>query len=146
MDRSFHHCLIIWWLLGMGIKAIGWVGEGSVFQKTCQDYFVELIALASMLVREYQNSTRFRRYDQFNFWGLDFFIGNRLVIFCDFFTTFDHKILYFDVESTNIDTRCRPWIESQKFWKCWSKLGSFRQKCHLSKIMFCIFEIFTPTN
>ena len=58
-------------------KAIG----GSGVKKTCQAYFVELIAVVSTLFTECQNSTRFRRYDQFNFRGLDFYIGNRGVIF-----------------------------------------------------------------
>ena len=58
---------------------------GSGAQKTCQAYFVELIAVVSTLFTECQNSTQFRRYDQFNFRDVDFCIGNRGVIFGDFF-------------------------------------------------------------
>ena len=42
--------------------------------------------MVSTLFTECQNSTLFRRYDQFNFRGLDFYMGNRGVIFGDFFT------------------------------------------------------------
>ena len=47
--------------------------------------------MVSKLFTECQNSTQFQRYDQFNFWGLAFYIGNRRVIFGDFFTIFAYK-------------------------------------------------------
>merc|ERR1712208_206108 len=59
----------------------------------------------STLFTECQNSTPFRRYDQFNFRGLDFYIGNRGVIFGNFFTIFAYKIVNIDVESTKIVTK-----------------------------------------
>ena len=62
------------------LKAIG----GSGVKKTCHTYFKELIAVVLTLFTECQNSTRFRRYDQFNFRGLDFYIGNKGIIFGDF--------------------------------------------------------------
>ena len=37
--------------------------------------------------------------------GLDFYIGNKRVIFGDFFTIFAHKIVNIDVESTKIVTK-----------------------------------------
>ena len=58
--------------------------------------------MVSTFFTECQNSTRFRRYDQFNFRGLDFYIENRGVIFGDFFTIFAYKIFNIDVESTKI--------------------------------------------
>ena len=58
-----------------------------------------------MLFTECQNSTPFRRYDQFNFWGFDFYIGKRGVIFGDFFTIFAYKIFNIDVENTKIVTK-----------------------------------------
>ena len=67
--------------------------------------FVELMAVVSTRFTECQNSTRFGRYDQFNFRGLDLYIGNRGVIFGDFFTIFAYKIVYIDVESTKIVTK-----------------------------------------
>ena len=76
--------------------------KGGVGSKTCQAYFVELIAVVSMLFTECQNSTRFRRYDQFNFRAFDFYVGKRGVIFCDFFTIFAYKIFNIDVENTKI--------------------------------------------
>ena len=85
----------------MRVKAIG----GSGVKKTCQAYFKELIAVVSTLFTECQNSTLFRRYGQFNFRGLDFYIGNRGVIFGDFFTIFAYKIVNIDVESTKIVTK-----------------------------------------
>ena len=56
------------------LKAIG--GESGV-KRICQAYFVELITVISILFTECQNSTWFRRYDQYNFWDLDFYIGNK---------------------------------------------------------------------
>ena len=58
---------------GFSFKAIG----GARVKKTCHAYFVELITVVPTLFTECQNSTRFERYDQFNFWGLHFYIGNR---------------------------------------------------------------------
>ena len=58
-------------------------------KKNCDAYFVDLIALVSTLFTEYQNSTPFRRYAQFNIWVLEFYIVNVGVIFGDFFTIFD---------------------------------------------------------
>ena len=66
--------LIFAHLACMKIKAIG----GSRFKKACQACFEELIDVVSMLFTECQNSTPFRRYDQFNFWGFDFYIGKNL--------------------------------------------------------------------
>ena len=57
------------------------------------------------LFTECQNSTPFRRYDQFNFRGFDFYIGKRGVIFGDFFTIFAYKIFNIDVENTKIVTK-----------------------------------------
>ena len=54
-------------------KVIG----GCGVKMTCQTYFVELTAVVSTLFTVFQNSTRFRRYDQFNFRGFDFYIGNQ---------------------------------------------------------------------
>ena len=70
-----------------------------------QSYFVEVIAVVSMLFMEWQNSTLFLRYYQFNFWGLDFYIVNIGVVFSDFFTIFAYKILNIDVESTKFVTK-----------------------------------------
>ena len=61
--------------------------------------------MVSTLFTEYQNSTPFRRYDQFNFRGFDFYIGKRRVISGDFFTIFDYKIFNIDVENTKIVTK-----------------------------------------
>ena len=70
-------------------------------QKTCQAYSVELIVWVSKLYKECQNLlTQFQRYDQFNFWGPDFNIGHRGVIFGDF-----SLILPIDVECTKIVTK-----------------------------------------
>ena len=83
-------------------KAIG----GVWGQKTCQAYFEELIAVVSTFFTECQNLTRSRTYDLFNFRGLDFYVlGNRGVIFVDFFTNFAYKIVNIDVESTKIVTK-----------------------------------------
>ena len=60
--------------------------------KTCQAYFRELIAVISTLFTECHNLTPFRRYGQFNFRGLDFYIENIGVIFGDFFNIFANKI------------------------------------------------------
>ena len=57
-------------------------------QKACQAYLVELIAVVSTLFTECQYLTWFQRYDQFNFLGSWLYIGNRGVIFDDFFTIF----------------------------------------------------------
>ena len=85
-----------------GVKAIG--GRSGV-KKTCRAYFDELIAVVSTLFTECQNSTPFRRYDQFNFRGFDFYIGKRGVIFCDLFTIFAYKIFNIDVKNTKIVTK-----------------------------------------
>ena len=61
--------------------------------------------MVSTLFTECQNSTRFRRYDQFNFRGLDFYIGNKGVIFVDFSTIFAYEIVNVDVESIKIVTK-----------------------------------------
>ena len=61
--------------------------------------------MVSTLFTECPNSTPFRRYDQFNFRGLDFYIGNRKVIFGNFFTILAYKIVNIDVESTKIITK-----------------------------------------
>ena len=61
---------------------------GQGVKKSCQAYLVEIIAVVSTLYTEYQNSIPFQRYDQFNFWSLDFYVGNKGIIFGDFFTIF----------------------------------------------------------
>ena len=129
------------------IKAIG----GVRGQKTCQAYFEELIAVVSTLFTECQNSTRFRRYDQFNFRGLDFYIGNRGVIFGDFFTIFAYKIFNIDVENTKfltkmqtMDTITKKILKLKIFenfgqnWANFDKKCHFLQKCDLFKITFCV--------
>ena len=122
-------------------------GPGS---KTCQVYFVELIAVLSTLLTECQNSTRFQRYDQFNFRGLDFYIGNRGVTFDDFFTIFVYKIVNIDVESTKIVTKMQAMDRITKkilkmkifgnfgqLWANFAKKCHFLQTCDLFKITFC---------
>ena len=58
-----------------------------------------------MLFTECHNSIWFQRYEQFDFGGLVFYIGNRVVIFGDFSTIFAHKIFNIDVACTNIVTK-----------------------------------------
>ena len=94
VEKTVNFCI-----KGNGFKAIEG-GLGS--KKTCQAYFVELIAVVSTLLTKCQNSTLFRRYDQFNFLGLDFYIGNRGLIFGNFFTIFAFKIINIDVGSIKI--------------------------------------------
>ena len=72
------------------------------------------LLLVSTLFTECRNSTRFLRYDPFNFWNLDFHIGNRGIIFGDFFTIFAYEILNIDVESTKIVIKMQTMIESQE--------------------------------
>ena len=107
--------------------------------------------MVSTLFTEYQNSTRFRRYDLFNFRGLDFYIGNKGVIFGDFFTLFVYKIVNIDVESTKIVTKMQTMdIITKKIlkleifenfgqsWANFDKKCHFLQKCDLFKITFCV--------
>ena len=61
--------------------------------------------MVSTLFTECQNLTPFRRYDQFNFRGFDFYIGKIGVIFEDFFTIFAYKSFNIDVENTKIVTK-----------------------------------------
>ena len=127
----------------MTFKAIG----GSGVKKKCQAYFKELIAVVSTLFTECQNSTWFRRYDQFNFRGLDFYIGNRGVIFGNFFTIFAYKIVNIDVESTKIVTKMQIMnritqkiLKMKNFGQNWANFDKkcpFLQKCDLFKITFC---------
>ena len=106
--------------------------------------------MVSTLFTECQNSTRFRRYDQFNFRGLDFYIGNRGVIFGNFFTIFAYKIVNIDVESTKIVTKMQTMnritkkiLKMKDFenfgqnWANFDKKCPFLQKCDLFKITFC---------
>ena len=113
-------------------KPLKAIGGGSRVKKTCQAYFVEFIAVISTLFTECQNSTR--RYDQFNFGGLDFYIVQKRETFWWFFTIFASKIFNIDVETIKIDTKMqtmdiitkKSW--SWNIWKFWPKLGKFRQK------------------
>ena len=106
--------------------------------------------MVSTLFTECQNSTRFRRYDLFNFRCLDFYIGNKGVIFVDFSTTFAYKIVNIDVESTKIVTKMQTMkritkkiLKMKSFenfgqnWANFDKKCPFLQKCDLFKIMFC---------
>ena len=115
-----------------------------------QAYFKEPIAVVSALFTECQNSTRFRRYDLFNFRCLDFYIGNKGVIFVDFSTTFAYKIVNIDVESTKIVTKMQTMkritkkiLKMKNFenfgqnWANFDKKCPFLQKCDLFKITFC---------
>ena len=61
--------------------------------------------MVSTLFTECPNSTWFRSYDKFNFWGHDFYIEYEGVIFGDFFPSFAYKIINIDVESTKIVTK-----------------------------------------
>ena len=61
--------------------------------------------MVSTLFTECQNSTSFRKYDQLNFRGLEFYVGNRGVIFGDFFSIFAYKIVNIDVESIKVVTK-----------------------------------------
>ena len=127
------------------------IGGGSGVKKTCQAYFEELIAVVSTLFTECQNSTPFRRYDQFNFRGFDFYIGKRGVIFGDFFTIFAYKIFNIDVENTKIVTKMQTMdVITKKIlklkifenfgqnWANFDKKCHFLQKCDLFKITFCV--------
>ena len=53
---------------------------------------------------EYQNSTRFQKYDQLNCWGSLIYIGNTGVIFDAFFSIFAYEIFNIDLECTTIVT------------------------------------------
>ena len=66
-------------------------GGGVQGQKTCHAYFVELIAVVSTFFMECQNSTQFRRYDRFNFRGLDLYIC--VVNFSQNWANFNKKCL-----------------------------------------------------
>ena len=103
-----------------------------------------------MLFTECQNSTPFRRYDQFNFWGFDFYIGKRRVIFGDFFTIFAYKSFNIDVENTKIvsemltmDIIAEKCLEVENFENIGENWINFDKKCHfiqksdLFKITFC---------
>ena len=57
-------------------------------KNTGHAYLLELFTVVSALFTEYQNSTPFQRYDQFDFGGLDFYRVNIRVTFGDFFTIF----------------------------------------------------------
>ena len=107
--------------------------------------------MVSTLFTECQNSTPFRRYDQFNFRGFDFYIGKRGVIFGDFFTIFAYKIFNIDVENTKIVTKMQTMdIITKKIlklkifenfgqnWANFDKKCHFLQKCDLFKITFCV--------
>ena len=60
----------------------------------------------------------FWRYDQFNFPGLDFYIGNKGVIFGDFFTIFAYKISNIVVESTKIATKVHTMYRiTKEYWR-----------------------------
>ena len=118
------------------VKAIG----GSGVKNTCRAYFVELIAVVSTLFTECQNSTRFRRYDQFNFRGLDFYIGNRGVIFGNFFTIFAYKIVNIDAEGTKIVTKMQTMnritqkiLKMKDFEKFGQNWTNFDKKCPFYK-------------
>ena len=43
-------------------------------------------------MKDYSKMQLFQKYDQFNFWGLDFYTGNREVILGDSSTIFVHNI------------------------------------------------------
>ena len=58
--------------------------------------------MVSTLFTECQNSTWFQKYGQFNFWGLDFYIGNSGGNFCDFLSIFAYNIFNIDAEITQI--------------------------------------------
>ena len=94
-----------------------------------------------MLFTECQNSTRFWRYDQFNFWGLDFYIGNRGLILSLFVPIKSSKLLF---KAPKLSQRCRSRIESQKkslrwnIFKFRSKFGKFWQKMPSVTKMQCI--------
>ena len=103
-----------------------------------------------MLFTECQNSTPFRRYDQFNFRDFDFYIGKRGVSFGDFFTIFAYKIVNIDVESTKIVTKMQAMYRItlkilklkifENFGQNWANFDKkcpFLQKCNLFKITFC---------
>ena len=84
--------------------------------------------MVSTLFTECQNSTPFRRYDQFNFRGFDFYIGKRGVIFGDFFTIFAYKIFNIDVENTKIVTKMQTIDIITKKWHFLSKFAQFWPK------------------
>ena len=99
---------------------------------------------------ECQNLNRFWRYDQLNFRGLDFIIGNRGVIVGDFFTISTYKIFNIDVKSTKIvkkmqtmNTIAQKILKIKFFenvgqnWAHFDKKHHFLHKCDLSKITFC---------
>ena len=74
--------------------------------------------VVSTLFTEYQNSTPFRRYDQFNLQDFNFYLGKRGVIFEDFFTIFAYKTFNIDVENTKIVTKMQTMdIITTKFLK-----------------------------
>ena len=89
-------------------------------------------------------------YDLFNFRGLDFYIGNKGVIFGVFSTLFAYKIVNIDVESTKIVTKMQTMnritkkiLKMKNFenfgqnWANFDKKCPFLQKCDLFKITFC---------
>ena len=112
--------------------------------------FVELVAVVSTLFTECQNSTLFCRYDKLNFLGLDFYIGNRRVIFGDFFTIYAYEMVSIDVKSTKIVTKMQTMntitqkIFKIKFfenvgqnWAHFDKKRHLLHKCDLFKITSC---------
>ena len=75
--------------------------------------------------------------------GLDFYIGNRGLIFGNFFTIFAFKIINIDVGSIKIISKMqtmngitrKSW--RWKFYKFWTKFGKFQLKMHcLTKMWF----------
>ena len=103
--------------------------SGPGVKKLCQAYFEELIAVVSTLFTECQNSTPFRRYDQFNFRGFDFCIGKRGVILVIF-------SLFLPIESSILMLKT-PKLSLRKLTKFRQKCH-FLQKCDLFKITFCV--------
>ena len=92
-----------------------------------------------MLFTECHNSTQFQFHSTNSIcWGLDFCIGNKGVIFVDFFTIFVFKIFNINVESIkivkelqNMDETTKRKIEGENFenlgqnWKISTKQDKY---------------------
>ena len=79
------------------------------------------------------------------FLGLDFYIGNRGIIFSDFFTIFPYKIVNIEIESTKIVSKMqtinritKKILKIKIFENFCQNWANFDKKCDLFKITFCV--------